>query len=179
VRGAALRALASPARLEIVSALQLGQPATVDEIAGRLGRDPRALYHHLRPLLATGLVVEAGERPSATRPARLFALPATRFELDHGDRSQRARAARSRIAEVLLRRALRLHAAALQREDIALTGPRRELVLGHRVARLTPRGLERVGAKLRELLEALGEEHDDGGVPFALTVHLAPASAPE
>ncbi len=43
-----IRALASPARLEIIEALQIGGPATVAEIASRLARQPDSLYHHLR-----------------------------------------------------------------------------------------------------------------------------------
>jgi DNA-binding transcriptional ArsR family regulator len=178
VRGRALRELAYPARIELVEALMSEQPATVEELGRHLGRNPRALYHHLRPLLAAGLVVEVGERPTARRPAKLYSLPADRLELDPEDRSKAAREARRRMARAVLRKALTLNERALADPDIALDGPRRALTLGHRVSRLTPRGLARVNTKLRELMALLVEEHDpERGEPFVLTVQLAPGRA--
>jgi len=178
IRGRALRALAYPARIELVEALMSEQPATVEELGRFLGRNPRALYHHLRPLLAVGLVVEVGERPTSRRPARLYGLPAERLELDPEDRSKPAREARCRMARAVLRKALALHERALEDPGLALGGKRRALTLGHRVARLTPRGLERVNVKLRELMTLLVEEHDPRrGTPFVLTVQLAPRQA--
>ncbi len=175
IRGRELRALTYPARLELVEALMSEQPATVEELGRHLGRNPRSLYHHLRPLLAAGLVEEAGQRPTSKRPATLFRLPAARLEIDPTDRSRSARDARARLARVVLRAAVRLNEAALEDQHVELGGRRRELTLGHRVARLTPRGLERVNAKVRELMELLVEEHDpQRGRPFALTVQVAP-----
>jgi DNA-binding transcriptional ArsR family regulator len=175
VRGRALRALAYPARIELVEALMSEQPATVEELGRHLGRNPRGLYHHLRPLIAAGLVEEAGQRPTSKRPAKLYRLPSGRLTLDPDDRSKAACEARRRMAGAVFRTALGLNESALEDPDIALGGRWRELTLGHRVARLTPRGLERVNAKLRELMDLLVEEHDpERGTPYALTVQVAP-----
>ncbi len=177
VRAAALEALAYASRLEMIDALRLDQPATAPDLAERLGREPRSLYPHLRALLAAGLVVEAGEQPTNTRPAKLYRVRGSRLELDPADRSKRAHAARAKLAAVILRRARRLHEAALEQRDLPLSGPRAGLRLGHRVVRLTPRGLARVNRKVRELFELLGEEHDPRGEPFALTLQVAPAGS--
>lgn len=174
VGGPALRELAYPARIEIVEALMSEQPATVDDIARRLGRSAKALYHHLRPLLRAGLVEEAGQRPTARRPATLYRLPAMRLELDPEDRSRTALEARHDLARAVFRTALRRNERELASPDVVLGGRRRTLMLGHRVARLTPTGLGRVNAKVKELMDLLVEEHDERGRPFALTVQVVP-----
>jgi len=174
VRGAALDALAALPRLELVEAFQQTGPATVDELAAVLERPPKTLYRPLKVLVEAGLVVEDGSVPTETRPATRYRLIAERLELDPEDRSPRARAARDKLARAILGTALRLHAAALADGDVELGGPRRSLTLGHRVARLTPEGLSRVNAKLSELYDLLGTEHDPRGRAYVLTLQLAP-----
>jgi hypothetical protein len=49
-----------------------------------------------------------------------------------------------------------------------------ELLLVHRILRLTPSGRERLRRKVGELLDALGQLDDERGEPLALTLHLAP-----
>ncbi len=176
VRGPALRALASARRLELVEALMSEQPATVEELGRHLGRDPKTLYHHLRPLLKAGLVEEAGERPTSKRPAAIYRLPADRLELDPHEDTPLARETRQKIACSALRTAMRLQKRAIADPASVMGGRRRTVLLGHRVARLTPRGRERVIAKLHELYKLLGEVHDERGTPFAMTLSLVPVS---
>lgn len=176
IRGPAVKALASARRIELLEALMSEQPATVEELGRHLDRDPKTLYHHLRPLLEAGLVEEAGERPTSKRPAAVYRLPADRLELDPDEDSARVRETRLKIVRSALRTAMRLQERALADPATELGGRRRMVALGHRVARLTPRGRVRVNAKLRELYELLGEVHDERGAPFALTLSLAPVS---
>ena len=75
----------------------------------------------------------------------------------------------------ILRNAFRLHEKALADPALRLGGNSATVALGHRAVRLTPSGLRRVHRKLREVYEVLGEEHDERGVPFAVTLGLAPA----
>jgi predicted ArsR family transcriptional regulator len=62
------RALASAVRLRIIR-LCHGEALTNKEIAGRLGRDPASVLHHVRRLVATG-VLEALPPRRGTRGAR-------------------------------------------------------------------------------------------------------------
>jgi len=174
VRGKAMELLASARRLELLEALMSEQPATVEELARHLGRSPRTLYHHLHPLVRAGLVEEAGERPTSKRPATIYRLPADRLELDPEDNSPRAREVRRKIARSALRSAMNLQERAIENPANVLAGRHRNVVLAHRVARLTPSGRARFNAKLHELYETLGELHDERGTPFALTISLAP-----
>lgn len=82
-----MNALISPARVEIVSALeQLGQ-ASVRELADRIGRRPSSLYYHLELLLKTELLQEVESRLSAGRPEVVYELVARRLVL-RGDPSK-------------------------------------------------------------------------------------------
>ena len=51
------KALASPLRLRILR-LCLDQALTNKQLAGRLGRDPGTVLHHVRTLVATGFLAE-------------------------------------------------------------------------------------------------------------------------
>lgn len=55
-----LRALSSPARIEVVEGLQIGGPSSVAELGRRLGRAPDSLYYHLRELEKAGVVERSG-----------------------------------------------------------------------------------------------------------------------
>ena len=169
VTGAALRALPYNGRVELIEALMSEQPATVEDLARFLGRDPSSLYYHLRPLLAVGLVEEAGERATAKRPAKLYRLPATKLEVDPEDRSREAMDVRRKLIRAVMSKALQRQEAGLDDPDLVLGGRRPTLLHSIRIARLTPRGHERVVRKLRELNAVLREEHAPDGQAFALT----------
>lgn len=174
VQGAALHALPYNGRIEIIEALMNQQPATVEELGDFLERDPTSLYYHLRPLLELGLVEEAGERATSKRPAKLYRLPASRLEVDPDDKSPEALDVRKRVVRTVLAKALQRLEAGLDDPELVLGGRRPTVVYGLRIARLKPRGHERVARKLRELSELLSEEHDPDGRAFALTFQMAP-----
>lgn len=82
-----MHALISPARVEIVSALeQLGR-ASVREIAHRVGRRPSSLYYHLELMQGVELLQEVESRHSIGRPEVVYELVAKRLVL-RGDPSQ-------------------------------------------------------------------------------------------
>ena len=68
-----MRALAHPLRLRILR-VTLDRPLTNKQIAGRLGRDPGTVLHHVRVLAANGFLVaepvRAGQRGALERPYR-------------------------------------------------------------------------------------------------------------
>lgn len=74
LRLARLKALASPARLELVEALQVAGASTAADLAARLGRAPDSLYHHLRQLETAGIVSRRGSRATGGRRSVVFDL---------------------------------------------------------------------------------------------------------
>ncbi|MGX2996955.1 ArsR/SmtB family transcription factor [Streptomyces sp. JNUCC 64] len=57
-----LRGLAHPLRMEMLSALRRGGPATASQLAARLGESSGATSYHLRQLAAYGFVADAPDR---------------------------------------------------------------------------------------------------------------------
>jgi DNA-binding transcriptional ArsR family regulator len=104
--------LGSPARQEVVDALQALGPCSVAELAEALGRAPDSLYYHLRKLERAALVVRHGTRTSGAREETLYATPGV-MVVDHEPGTARERAnvlrlvgSALRIAERDLRTAL-------------------------------------------------------------------------
>ena len=80
------RALASPARLEIVEAFGALGRASARELAAHLGRSPGAVYHHVRALEHAGVVHEVARRPGPRRPEAVYAPRAGRLAVAAGQR---------------------------------------------------------------------------------------------
>jgi hypothetical protein len=82
-----VRALAVPARQEIVDALLSSGPSTVAEIAAGLGRPADSLYFHTRILKRVGLVVEAETKRRGRRDEVVYDVPGRpmRIVYDLGD----------------------------------------------------------------------------------------------
>ncbi len=81
---AQVRALASPARQEIVDALAAAGPCSVAELAGHLGRAPDALYFHLRKLMGVGLVLERGAQKNGRHVAAVYDVPGRPMGIRYG-----------------------------------------------------------------------------------------------
>lgn len=78
---AQLEALTSPARIEIVVCLESTGPATVRELAERLGRKPSSLYYHVELLERVGLVTSRETRRPDGRAEAVYQLIADRVAL--------------------------------------------------------------------------------------------------
>jgi DNA-binding transcriptional ArsR family regulator len=70
----ALRALAHPIRLELISLLRSGGPLTATQAGERIGESPSSCSFHLRQLAKYGLVEEAGGGQGRERPWRATAI---------------------------------------------------------------------------------------------------------
>src|SRR5262245_43256131 len=109
-----LLALASTVRQDIVVALEGSPPRTVVELAGRLGRRPDALYHHLRALERWGLLVSEPRPSTRGRPGRAWRLRVKAVRLPAravtGSRAHHA----ERIVGAMARASLRDYRRALR-----------------------------------------------------------------
>jgi DNA-binding transcriptional ArsR family regulator len=110
-------ALRSPVRIEILEHLALMGPASVRDLADRMGSSPHALHYHVRQLRDVGLLRVTGSRKSGSRDEALYDAVADRLEISadgEGGGESVGHAARS-----ILRRAERKFAA------VADTAPER------------------------------------------------------
>ncbi len=70
-----VRALRSPARQELVDALQAAGPCSIAALGELLGRAPDSLYYHVRALERVGLIVKRGVQRSGARDEALYDTP--------------------------------------------------------------------------------------------------------
>ena len=68
------KTLLAPVRAEILETLRMLGPCAIADVACQLDRPADSLYKHFEKLVATGMVVEAGSRPSGRRHERLYDL---------------------------------------------------------------------------------------------------------
>lgn len=98
-------ALTSPVRLELIEHLAAIGPASVRDLAARVGSTTHALHYHVRQLRDVGLLVPAGSRRSGARDETLYDLIAERIEISM-DSSHGAQAG-IKTARTILRKAER------------------------------------------------------------------------
>ena len=145
-----LEALASPARQEIIDALQALGPATVAEIAAELNRAPDSLYYHLRRLKKVGLVLAADPREDGIRPEMVYDLPGRPMRIEYGT-TPAVRRAIGRTVSGVLRLADRDFQAALEQARRAERGPHDLLTGGRLKAWLTDEKIDRLQELLAEI----------------------------
>lgn len=75
-------AVSSAPRQEILQLLASRAPCSLAELALLLDCPPDGLYHHVKRLLAAGLIRETGRRAVGTRVESLYDLAADRLRLD-------------------------------------------------------------------------------------------------
>jgi len=171
---AALEAVASPARLELLSALGDGA-LTTRELATKLGRSRQSLYYHLGLLEEAGLVVTEPSGPDSRE--RSYRLREGRLAVGARHDSPADRAAASRAIRAILRLTGREAAEALEDSATRLRGPLREMIGFRGKARLTETQLRRINELIDEL-EVIFRDAKSASADLpleALTIVLTPA----
>lgn len=167
-----LRALAAPARQEIVDALEHAGAASVSELAVILARPADALYYHLRVLKRAGLVVETAERMPGGKQRARFRMVAERLHLDYGASRRANLKPLLDFAGGMLRLGLRDFRAAALDPKVVVSGPRRELWAARTVLWMSAADV----AKTNRIIEGFREmsRRRRRGRLFAVTVLLVP-----
>ncbi|HEX7078289.1 MAG TPA: helix-turn-helix domain-containing protein [Candidatus Eisenbacteria bacterium] len=170
---AQLRALASPARQELVDLLARTGPATAAALGRLIGRPADGLYYHLRALERAGLVRSGIARTRAGRGERVFRAahrePALRHDPGPGGNSP----AVASIVAAMLRLGIRDFRKACASPDVRTRGPRRELWALRVAGRLSPSELADANRRMRSLRDALGRRRAKGDL-YAVTILITP-----
>ena len=157
-RGAALTALVSTVRQEIVDTIEaLGGAAAVADIAAQLGRPADGIYYHVRRLADSGVLREGADPGDGRgRRYRTAAQSGKRVRLRYGRASRADNATVARVVGGLLRTAERDFGRALRSGTANGEGPLRDLWAARLkgwVGSAELREINRLLARLGELLQ--------------------------
>lgn len=169
--------MASPARMAILQRLDAEGPASIRELAERLGRPATALYHHLAHLQKHGLVRITEHRDTGRRPEAVYAAASAHLSSRDAVRTASGRRSLVRVATRVVAATLRAFASTATHAAARFEGPHRNCAVRHLAFRADDERLARINALIEEL-EAAGLEGSTQGETLLLTVLLAPAAHP-
>jgi DNA-binding transcriptional ArsR family regulator len=147
-----MRALAHPARIEIVEHLSdTGQPVTATECAALVGLSPSATSYHLRELAKYGLVEQAPSRGDGRE--RLWRGTGTGVQIDLDDDTPETRAATTALVDMyLLRDLARVREWIERQNDEPEEWRGASTLMGQRLL-LTAAELQALSTQIRDLVE--------------------------
>ncbi|WIM96763.1 helix-turn-helix domain-containing protein [Actinoplanes oblitus] len=146
-----LRALAHPARIEIVEHLNVtGSTVTATEVAGLVGLSPSATSYHLRELAKYGLVEQA---PSGDGRERRWRSTGSSLWIDgDADQPDAAAAVRTLVDLYLTRDQQRVRDWLDRQHDEPAEWRESSAMMGQQLL-VTPAELARLSEQVRELME--------------------------
>ncbi len=173
-----IAALAAPVRQAVVDAISASGPCSVAEVATQLGRPANGLYHHVRALVAAGLLVER-DTPAAQagRPATRYDVPRRPLRIRYTPEDAATRRPMRKVVGAMTRLAAREFTAGY-RVGVRVSGPRRELWAARAEAWLTDKDLERANAMMARLVQLFANARrppSRGARLRSLVLVLAPA----
>jgi DNA-binding transcriptional ArsR family regulator len=146
----ALRALAHPIRLELISLLRRGGPLTATQAGERIDESPSSCAFHRRQLAKYGLVEEAGGGHGRERPWRATAIStewAARGSDDEAD------AATAMLSRVVIERYFESALEWLDRRDTEGSEWVDAAAISDALVYMTPAELRELDGGIRALLE--------------------------
>lgn len=178
IRSAAqVRALASPARQEIIDALEAAGPCSVSALAALTGRAPDGLYFHLRRLESCGLVAESGRAQRGRHAWAVYDVAERPVRLDYD--ALPADAVVSVIAAAM-RLGMRDFKHAVRNGVASVRGPDRDLWGARIKGWITPRNIRRINQLLNELRGLMHNRGPAKGTKaMSVSFIMAPADLPE
>jgi len=169
---AQLRALASPARQEILDLLVRTGPASASTLSRMVGRPADGLYYHLRELLRVGLVREAGAEDGAGRKAVIYRASHREPALDHDAAPGGNSTDVTAIVASMLRLGIRDFKRGAALPGVRTREPGRELWALRVTGRLDAADLRAINRRIHGIRKAVGSR--PRGKLYAITILLAP-----
>jgi len=178
IRSAAqVRSLVSPARQEIIDALDAAGPCSVSTLAALIGRAPDGLYFHLRRLEACGLIKECGRTQRGRHSWAMYDVAERPVRLDYDslppDRVAAVIAAAMRLGVRDFKRAMRKGGVTVRGNDRDLWGAR---IKGW----ITPSNIRRINVLLNALRGLMHNRGPAKGTKaMSISFVMAPAGLPD
>jgi DNA-binding transcriptional ArsR family regulator len=174
-----LRALKSPLRHDILDRLTALGPLPVRSIAAALGRQPTAIYRHLRMLERVGLVVAVETSGTRGRPANIYRTIAPLVRLARAPRDPRNRKVMASIARSTAAHAAREYGEAFAGSEWRIEGPQRNHWFFRLHTAPSRPKLARINALLDQLAELIWTPDPKPGPLLHVTWMMSPARAPK
>jgi len=175
------RAISSPVRLEILGHFTDGNPLSVKDIAGRMGRPPSAVHYHVQILEESGLLTNCGERKQGRRIEALYepiadviGLPGEPGKVysKNNELALKTMSAAFRMAERDMRAALEKEGGRSTGEHRNMLGTRLHCRLGREELAQLNRHLDAIQETLASALRRKEPQADDEFL--SLTIALLP-----
>ncbi len=167
--------LASPRRHDMLDRLCAARgPLSVRELANDVGLQPSALYHHLKMLMAVGLVSEAGTRVVNRKAEKLYTSIARHIRMAGAFLKPALKGAILRAGSALCRQIERDLINGHSHHNRKLFGPERNLGGFRVVGTPNDRTLAKINDHLNEVTRLLLDERDPNAPLVALAWLLAP-----
>lgn len=171
---AQLRAVVSTVRHDILDQVSAFGPLAVSDIAGLLGASASSLYYHIEQLLAVGLLVEDGSRPTARKPEKLYSTPARRMRMLEALQDPANHSLIGEQVGAITKRAARDFAQGLRSPHRCTLGEGRNLRFARLMARPDPATLARINAHLDAITTLLEESARGSGERLAFSWIVSP-----
>lgn len=172
------KAIRSPVRTRILEILLAGSPMPVRDIAARMGKPPVPLYHHVKTLLAAGLVREAGTAGQGRESERLYAPAAKGFRVETDGLTKRGREDLAGLGAAHVRYALRRYVRAVETKDAVLSGPGRTAMVRHMSLSLSAARLAELNLDLDALAQKWAATRSEAGAAtLSVVIVMGPQSA--
>lgn len=174
---AQLAALASPLRSDILDRLVAYGSLSVRDLAKALGRQPTAIYRHLKHLEKVGLIRAADSKSRGGepgRPGRVYKPAGDQIRLTQAARRPENRKLVEPVVRATGKQAARDFIAALSNPNPRFTGSQRNHGFYRAVSAPSPKRLARINALLEELIELTWSPDPNPGPVISFAWFLAP-----
>lgn len=188
------RLLTSPLRFEILEQFALAADresrgrsraaqagASIAEVANAMARRPDSLYHHVRLLAKSGLLVKLGTRKAGKRDEALYRPVANQIAMPCDPRQPSSVQSTVATVAAMFRLAEREMRSALVGGELVPSGPLRNLFARRTPARLSPAALKQVNRHIDAILEITERERRRDATaaaadaqPMSITIALLP-----
>lgn len=178
IRSAAqVRALVSPARQEMIDALDAAGPCSVSALAALVGRAPDGLYFHLRRLQSCGLIKECGRSQQGRHAWALYDVAQRPVRLDYDALPPDSVAA---VIAAAMRLGMRDFKRAMHKGGVTVRGKDRNLWGARIKGWITPQNIRRVNSLLSELRDLMHNRGPAKGTKaMSVSFIFAPADLPD
>ncbi len=171
-----LRELASPVKQVILDALAAAkEPRTMRELAEDVNRAADSLYYHMRSLVKSGLVIDAGTRLENGKQVAVYTAAAKRFRIKYDFGIPRFKQIMQSIFAATIRLAKRNFERGLELDNVRFGTKNRNLYMTRMEAWLSKQHLAEINRRIEEINEIMVDNcQPSAGERCTVFVCLAP-----